>query len=556
MNKYYSNKFDLNKIKNIILLNFTICLFLITNNNLFAMQEEEPKEKERISARGEVFLTEEDAASAAEKPTSEEIEEIERNVGTLDILLNDNLKAIAEFLSLEDLCNLSRTSKYFKALCYNNGISRVFLTIFLREQQYPLHFLIEHNKLSALEQLLSYIKRDFPFPVNVNINQSKFIIGTPLAMTQRQHPDAFHETKTGQLLIELGAYITIAPTQEEKHLPKIDALESIKRRILTIQEQFPNNGIIVNLSYFNLKEIPARFFLNLENIIKLDLSGNQLTELPIEIRHLTNLYNLDLSGNLLTPETIQYICLLNNLQTLKLGNHRHQPIELPAEIRNLANLQILDLSGSQPSIEGIQHICQLTNLQVLKLCNNQLTELPIEIRHLINLQTLDLSWNQLNQEAIRNICLLPNLQTLRLSSNQLTELPAVIAELKKLQTFSLYNNRLTQVSIQHISQLTNLQTLRLSANHLTRLPAEIRNFTKLQTFDLSQNQLTQAAIQNICQLTNLQNLDLENNQLIDLPTEIANLTNLQKLYLSQNQLAQEAIRLVEQLRIRGIKIYI
>ena len=263
------------------------------------MQEEEqpPKEKERTSEIGEVFpiAGEEDAASAAKEPTSERIKEISRNVGTLNILCNDNLMAIAKFLSMEDLCNLSRTSKYLRALFYDDGMSRVFLTILLREKQYPLHFLIEKNKLSTLEQLLTNILNGYHS--HVDINQKDFLAKTPLAIIQRQYPSTFHKTKIGQLLIEFGSYITIKPTREERLLPKINALESIKRRILATQKQFPNNGIIVDLSNFNLQEIQAHFFEEIVNIVELNLSRNRLTELPSEIRNLTYLQTLDHNNN-------------------------------------------------------------------------------------------------------------------------------------------------------------------------------------------------------------------------------------------------------------------
>jgi len=56
---------------------------------------------------------------------------------------------------------------------------------------------------------------------------------------------------------------------------------------------------------------------------KLDLSRNQLSELPTEITQLANLNTLDLSENQLS--------------------------ELPTEITQLANLNTLDLSGNQLS---------------------------------------------------------------------------------------------------------------------------------------------------------------------------------------------------------------
>ena len=436
------------------------------------MQEEEqpPKEKERTSEIGEVFpiAGEEDAASAAKEPTSERIKEISRNVGTLNILCNDNLMAIAKFLSLEDLCNLSRTSKYLRALFYDDGMSHVFLTIYLREKQDPLHWLARRNKLSILRQLLINIRNSYH--PHVNINRKDLSARTPLGIIQRRYPNTFHETEKGKLLIEFGSYITIKPTQKEKDIVnKVDALESIKKRILATQEQFPNNGIIVDLSSFFLREIPVNFHENLANVVELDLSVNRLTQ-----------------------EAIKHICKFTNLQTIDLSwNHLKW---LPTEIKYLTNLQILHLYNNRLTQTAVQNICQLPNLQTLDLRSNQLIELPTEIENLTHLQTLELDYNQLTELPIE-IRYLTNLQTLILSNNQLTELPTEIRNLTHLQTLNLWDNQLTQLAIQNICQLSNLQTINLSWNQLIELPAEITELRKLQTIELYGNQLNQIAIQ-------------------------------------------------------------
>ena len=95
----------------------------------------------------------------------------------------------------------------------------------------------------------------------------------------------------------------------------------------------------------------------------LDLSGNQLKEIPKEIGHLVNLTSLDLSQN--------------------------QLAEIPKEIGHLVNLTSLHLWGNQLA-EIPKEIGHLVNLTSLYLSGNRLKELPNEMGLLKNLDELNL----------------------------------------------------------------------------------------------------------------------------------------------------------------------
>ena len=193
---------------------------------------------------------------------------------------------------------------------------------------------------------------------------------------------------------------------------------------------------------------------------ELDLSGNQLSELPAEIGQLVNLTTLNLRGNQLS--------------------------ELPAEIGQLVNLTTLHLSGNQ--LSGLPaEIGQLVNLTTLHLSGNQLSGLPTEIGQLANLTTLSLSRNQLS-DLPAEITQLVNLTTLHLSRNQLSELPAEITQLANLTTLSLSRNQLSDLPTE-ITQLANLTTLHLSRNQLSDLSAEITQLANLTTLNLQENPL-------------------------------------------------------------------
>lgn len=75
----------------------------------------------------------------------------------------------------------------------------------------------------------------------------------------------------------------------------------------------------------------------------LDLSGQGLTKLPLEIAHLTNINELNLSNNKFDsiPEEIFQLTKLINLD---ISNNNITTI--PAQINTLSNLQILDVSNN------------------------------------------------------------------------------------------------------------------------------------------------------------------------------------------------------------------
>ncbi len=154
------------------------------------------------------------------------------------------------------------------------------------------------------------------------------------------------------------------------------------------------------LWYEGLTDIPEEVF-GVDDLERLDLSGNKLMALPEVITKLTNLTTLYLSGNKLTT--------------------------LPEAITKLINLTTLDLSY------------------------NELTALPEAITKLTNVTTLDLSWNRLMTlpEAIGK---LTNLTTLNLRGNQLTALSEAIADLEKLRELKLDKNPLTHPPKEIIAQ--------------------------------------------------------------------------------------------------------
>lgn len=144
---------------------------------------------------------------------------------------------------------------------------------------------------------------------------------------------------------------------------------------------------------------------NPDEVYKLDLSKEKLTEFPVEILQFKNLNVLDLSKNKFEtiPDTIQE---LKYLQELNLS--KNKLIEFPYGVCMLRNLKYLNINQNRIVVIP-QEIKYLSELRVLDMWSNDLTDFPIELSHLKKLENFDLRnilINEGNQKRIKS--LLPN----------------------------------------------------------------------------------------------------------------------------------------------------
>ncbi|MEH1961459.1 MAG: leucine-rich repeat domain-containing protein [Nostoc sp.] len=261
------------------------------------------------------------------------------------------------------------------------------------------------------------------------------------------------------------------------------------------------------------------------------VSGNNLKTLPLELLGLPNLRKLDISGNPLEsiPDVVTQILHLEELILIRV-----ELTEIPDAIANLTNLTQLHLSDNQIT-QIPEAIAKLTNLTQLHLSDNQITQIPEAIANLTNLTQLILSDNQITQIP-GALAKLTNLTELDLRSNQITQIPEAIANLNNLTQLNLSFNQITQIP-EAIAKLTNLTQLDLSGNKITQISEAIAKLTNLTQLMLRNNQITQIS-EAIAKLTNLTQLDLSGNKITQIPEAIANLTNLTIFYFGENQITE------------------
>ncbi|XP_025070037.1 protein scribble homolog [Alligator sinensis] len=291
---------------------------------------------------------------------------------------------------------------------------------------------------------------------------------------------------------------------------------------------------------------------NFMQLVELDISRNDIPEIPESIKFCKSLEIADFSGNPLSrlPEgftqlrSLGHLALndvslqilpsdignLANLVTLELRENLLKT--LPTSLSFLVKLEQLDLGGNDLEVLP-DTLGALPNLRELWLDRNQLSALPPELGNLRRLVCLDVSENKLEQLP-GEISGLAALTDLLLSQNLLECIPDGIGQLKQLSILKVDQNRLTEMS-ESIGDCENLSELILTENMLTALPKSLGKLTKLTNLNADRNRLT-ALPAEIGGCASLNVLSLRDNRLVLLPPELASTTELHVLDVAGNRL--------------------
>jgi hypothetical protein len=200
----------------------------------------------------------------------------------------------------------------------------------------------------------------------------------------------------------------------------------------------PNWVRNLSLHHNQIAEIPYTISV-FTQLIALDVSNNQLYELPSALTNLVNLRVLILKNNHLDSFSFpkNFGCM-SKLEVLNLSGNQME--EMPLSIADLPSLKALYMGGNQLKTLPCK-IGDILTLEMLYLGGNQLRDVPATIGKLKNLLSLILCGNRL-ETIPSTVVNLQRLENLSLHNNQLRTLPTEIVTLRNLQELSLRSNPL------------------------------------------------------------------------------------------------------------------
>ncbi|XP_016913236.2 protein flightless-1 isoform X1 [Apis cerana] len=324
--------------------------------------------------------------------------------------------------------------------------------------------------------------------------------------------------------------------EEMGKLLKLEHLSLVKNKLERLYGELTELCCLrtLNIRRNNIKSsgIPAELF-HLEELTTLDLSHNNLKEVPEGLERARSLLNLNLSYNHIDTIPNTLFIHLTDLLFLDLSDNKLET--LPPQTRRLANLQTLNLNHNPLGHFQLRQLPSLMNLIALQMRDTQrtLNNIPSSLETLTNLQELDLSQNDLPRvpDALYSLV---NLRRLNLSDNQITELSTAIELWTKLETFNICRNKLTAIPAS-LCKIVTLRRLYLNDNQLDfeGIPSGIGKLSSLQVFSAANNRLEMIP-EGLCRCGSLKKLILSSNRLITVPDAIHLLTDLEQLDLRDN----------------------
>ncbi|XP_058798121.1 toll-like receptor 7 [Phymastichus coffea] len=303
----------------------------------------------------------------------------------------------------------------------------------------------------------------------------------------------------------------------------------------------------------NLKALPANALCGLGNLLVLNLTGNQFSNIS-ELGFVqderasrddchTDIRALDLSRNELRslPEDSS-LASLRQLQELLLQHNFVDDISSEA-LTGLTSLRVFNVSYNNLSNLPSSLFASTRDLREIHLQYNQLRELPRgTFTRLEQLLVLNLAGNRLGSDFVNETTFvgLIRLIVLDLSFNSLTHISELMfKDLFFLQILDLRNNSIGHIESNAFRPLYNLHTLELSENRLHAIGPQLFNgLFVLNRLTLSGNMVSSIDPLAFRNCSDLKELDLSGNELSSVPEALRNLAFLKTLDLGENKISE------------------
>lgn len=215
-----------------------------------------------------------------------------------------------------------------------------------------------------------------------------------------------------------------------------------------------------------LKQFPEELFL-FKYLEEIDLSANELTELPLKINEFKYLKEVHVNKNKLTtlgPE----ITLCSQLQVLQIQDNPLKTIS--KDLGKMHSLLEITIGEIAPECVVPVELWSLTGLKKIKITNANLTEIPSTIGKFSGLEVF---------------CL---------THNAIASIPEELYTIKTLTYLNLGYNNINVVS-PSVANLENLDYLGVFYNPLHSLPKEITHLTKLSFISCWKTKIPQKEIE-------------------------------------------------------------
>ncbi|RMD39864.1 hypothetical protein DV735_g5256, partial [Chaetothyriales sp. CBS 134920] len=274
-------------------------------------------------------------------------------------------------------------------------------------------------------------------------------------------------------------------------------------------------------------ELPSS---SVSKLLRLNLSGNSIDALILDPDTPSPLTSLDVSNNQLADLPWEILASFDLVQLNASANRLVTVVVSPLLRDAFTSLKEIDLSRN--SIEAIEPELRLPSVQSFAVNSNRLDSLP-DISSWQNLVTLQAAENNLS-EIPPGLMALTSVKSVDLSLNNIKTLDPRISKLKTLTSLQLTGNPLRDrnflsldteddIDLSVINLESPIHTLRLSNNDITVFPTALLRHPSvngsLKSLDLSHNPLAATAY-----LGNGNDNDNESNNVLHLPA-------LESLYL-------------------------
>ncbi|KAI6171558.1 Protein toll [Aphelenchoides bicaudatus] len=305
-----------------------------------------------------------------------------------------------------------------------------------------------------------------------------------------------------------------------------------------------------------LEELEAGLFANFTSLQTLDISDNHLKSLSSGIFDgLSELTELNLSNNSIYHVDVEAFRPLGR-QLRQLDMSGNQLAELPIAIGRLARANTLDFSKNLISKAYKFNLNKITHLARLDLSENLLEMIEsyvfADCPHLTELNLRSNRIKEMNGDAFQKC---PQLRTLDLSKNELESLDGALREIRSLRHLNMSSNKLTmlnwselphdlisvsaahnQINLLSAVEQSRLRRLELQHNQISLLLAE-QLPDVLEHLNISNNQLQQLGDATFAHLKQLKSVDMRDNNLSVVQAQnFAPASTVVRLFLSSNPL--------------------